>query len=297
MINTTITTTAITAPAESQQPNQILITVTERTIHESLDGFLSLKITDITDTKNRELVKDALKTCVKLRTTAEDERVKVKEQALAECRRIDAHYKQLKSLIEPVETYLKSQEDTIKQAEKKLEEERLAEIRNTRQVSLENIGFNPTKFRDALITWGDLAKLTDDQFNKILRDAAIMVKAQRDREAEQLRLNEEREKLEAQRREFEKAQQELLEKTRELEELDRNRRREESNARLREEQKQLAAKLAPDHTKLLSVIDQLAAIELPEVSEQASYARTQIQNALQVAYDEITRVLNGMAGS
>lgn len=289
----TLSTTLIERPANSQ-PEQILITVTPQVIQETIDGMMLLKIEGVDDKQGRELVSTARKQVVKLRTTAEKERVAIKEQALEECRRIDAKWKELFSLIEPVENYLKLEEKKIADIEKKLEESKLAEIRNAREISLENIGFEPTKFRDALITWGDLAKLTDDQFNKVRLEAAELIKAQREREEELAKMKAEREELELKRREFEKAQQELNQRQLDLDSAERKRRQAEADARLREQQKQLADKLKPDHERLLGVIDQLSQIEIPEVSAEAQYAKAQITNALQTAYDQVTQVLNGM---
>lgn len=127
-----MTTTLIERPANSQ-PEQILITVTPQVIQETIHGMMLLKIEGIDDRQGRELVSTARKQVVKLRTTAEKERVAIKEQALEECRRIDKQWKDLFALIEPVENYLKAQEDAVKQAEKKLEESKLAEIRNARR--------------------------------------------------------------------------------------------------------------------------------------------------------------------
>lgn len=287
----TSSTTLIDRPATEQ--DTILITVTPQVIQETIDGMMLLKIEGIDDKQGRELVSTARKQVVKLRTTAESERVLVKSQALEECRRIDKQWKDLFALIEPVENYLKLEEKKIADAEAKIELEKRNKLIQSRMESLERVGVE-----SMMVNSAHIGSLSDDQFTEYRLRLAQQVSEQREAAKKIAAERAELEKAQAQQREQQaelaRQQEELAAKQREFEQAEYQRRREESSARLREQQKQLAAKLAPDHTKLLGVIDQLSQIEIPEVSSEAQYAKTQITNALQAAYDQITQVLNGM---
>lgn len=288
----TSSTTLIERPADSQ-PEQILITVTPQVIQETIKGMMLLKIEGIDDQQGRELVSTARKQVVKLRTTAEKERVAIKEQALEECRRIDKQWKDLFALIEPVENYLKLEEKKIADAEAKIELEKRNKLIQARMESLERVGVE-----SMMVNSAHVGSLSDDQFTEYRLRLAQQVSEQREAAkkiaAERAELEKAQAKQREQQAELARQQEELAAKQREFEQAEYQRRREEANARLREQQKQLADKLKPDHEKLLGVIDQLAKIEIPEVSADAKYAVTQITNALQTAYDQITQVLNGM---
>lgn len=314
-------TTTLIEPAPEKTTT--IITVTKRTIQENLDGFLGLTIAGIDDKKTRELVSTARKACVKLRTTADKERKAVKADALAECNRIDQHWKELFAMIEPVELHLTNQEKKIAEAEAIIERERVQKLVAERVSSMERIGWNETFPVDRNF----LATASEDQFNQYRMDLAKQVAAKREddkrrseeaaklaKERAEFELSQklEREKLEAdrdeaervrkaeqtrldaERQDLERKQAELRTQQEAADKLDRDRRQAEANARLEAERLAKVQAMRPDYEKLLSVIDQISAIEIPEVGAASEHARAQITAALQTAYETIGRVLEGM---
>jgi len=284
--------------------DQLVITVTPKTVQEITQEFLSLKINGIEDTAGRERVVSALKRVVKLRTTAEKERVAVKANALEECKRIDKRWKDLFALIEPIENHLESQEASIKAIENRIEQERIHQIKLTRQESLTNIGFNPMDFIGQ-VDFSQLGSWSDDQFNKFRMQAAEMVakkkKADEDAAAESARRQAEREanqaesdRLAAEQARLDSERAEFDRKQREAAAAEFARRQEEEKQRLEQERKALIESLKPDRERLQSVINQLGAIQIPAVGQPAVYARTQIENALGLAYTTIEKILKGM---
>lgn len=92
-------------------------------------------VTDVSQTTEMAMAKEARKKFSQLRIDIEKARKEMKEQSLRKGQAIDSVARFLKSLVEPIEDYLRQQEDFIriqeakKLAEEKAEEERLAEIK------------------------------------------------------------------------------------------------------------------------------------------------------------------------
>lgn len=91
-------------------------------------------VTDATQLTEMAMAREARKKFSQLRIDIEKARKEMKEQSLRKGQAIDSVAKFLKGLVEPIESYLRQQEDFIqiqeakKLAEEKAEEERLAEI-------------------------------------------------------------------------------------------------------------------------------------------------------------------------
>src|SRR3972149_2814781 len=105
--------------------------IAEAVISQWSKDYMMLTVADLDDKEGCKAVKEARLTVKSKRVEVEKKRKELKEDSLRFGRAIDTEAKRITSLLEPIETYLQSQEDVIgKEAERiKLEAERIAKER------------------------------------------------------------------------------------------------------------------------------------------------------------------------
>lgn len=169
------------------------------------------------------------------RVAIENLRKQLKEESLREGQAIDRVARELKGLIEPIETYLESQE---KYAEIQ-ENIRRSNLRDTRLPALVELGYNTSA--------GDPADLTEGEYTQLIDSLKAIKAAKMEAErVEQERLERERRELEATRERERKELAELRAKQAEAERIDREFRAEQERIRQQNERerKELEKKLA-----------------------------------------------------
>src|SRR3990167_3384021 len=102
--------------------------IAEAVISQWSKDYMMLTVAGLDDKDGYKAVKEAKLTVKGKRVEVEKKRKELKEDSLRFGRAIDTEAKRITSLLEPIETYLQSQEDVIgKEAERiKLEAERIA---------------------------------------------------------------------------------------------------------------------------------------------------------------------------
>lgn len=156
----------------------------------------AIKVTNISQTREMKLAREMRLALRQIRCDAENARKRLKADALAKGKAIDGIANVLKALVEPVEAYLQDQEDFAK----RVEEQRLAELRESRKLAL-------SAYMDAAAMMMDLAALSQEQFDAMLSGArlkkeseeAAARKLEEARIAEEARLRKEAEEREIQR--------------------------------------------------------------------------------------------------
>ena len=100
--------------------------IAEAVISQWNKDYMMLTVSGLDDREGYKAVKEARLTVKSKRVEVEKKRKELKEDSLRFGRAIDTEAKRITSLLEPIETYLQSQEDVIgKEAERiKLEAER-----------------------------------------------------------------------------------------------------------------------------------------------------------------------------
>lgn len=269
---------------QSEQPI-LIISVTPETIQAATKDFLQITLDD-----GKEAISTARKACVKLRTTCEKEMAALKEPALRECQRIDKTKRELMALIEKPESHLIDLESTIKEQEAAIEKARIDALVASRIESLERIGWTNEFFVDRLL----LSTYTDDQFNVYRMNIAKQLADRREVLAQREELRKQQEELAKQQAELEAEREKIRAEQDATERADRERRQAEINQKLNADRAALVERLKPDFKTLCSVPVQLSGIVVPEVSEEARYARTQIGNVLNEALNKIEEILEGM---
>lgn len=275
--------TAIIEP-KPEQPILIL-SVTPETIQATTKDFLQITLDD-----GKEAISTARKACVKLRTTCEKEMAALKEPALRECQKIDKAKRELMAMIEKPEGHLIDLEMTIKEQEAAIEKARIDALVASRVESLTRIGWTQDIFIDRLL----LGSASDDKFNEYRMTIAKQIAERRDILAQREELRKQQEELAKQKAELQAEQDRIRAEQEATEKADRERRQAEINQKLNADRAALVERLKPDFKTLCSVPVQLSAIVIPDVSDEARYARTQIGNVLSKALKDIEEILEGM---
>jgi len=194
-------------------------------VEELKAQFMGLAIKDINDKENYDKVKEAIKFMVAKRTAVEEKRKELKANSLAFGRAVDARAKEIVSLISPIEDQLKNEkakiDEEIERIKRQEEEVRQMFLR-TRQQKLLNAGMvtignefvwtNPnTKTIEHSFAYLNLETFDDADFNDFVLFISNVNKSENDKFLfEEKKRKEELEKLEQQRLELLKAQQEFF---------------------------------------------------------------------------------------
>lgn len=202
---------------EVKSDNLAPITVFQSEITRMRNEFSGLKIIDLNDKKGFEAVSAARIEAMRLRTSVDKVRKRLKEESLAWGRAVDATAKEIREQIESIENPLSEMEETYKAqvAEKKAEAERLRkekiQDRVLRITSLDAL-FNGIEYKlgEKSITQDQLESSSDNDFQTVVESFEAEYKILLDQRLEAERVaREEADRLEAQRKEQEAAAAEI----------------------------------------------------------------------------------------
>ena len=221
----------------------------------------TIKVTNANQETEMLMAKTARKKFSDLRIEVEKSRKAMKEQSLRKGQAIDAIARFLVSLIEPIENYLREQEDFVKieaskkaeierlEAEKKAEEARLAAIEAERKeqerVRLENERLKKEAEAREKKLAEERAKAEAERLEAERVLKAHQEKAKLEKEAADKKLAEEKAKAEAERKAAEEAR--LAQEKIIADQKAEAERKAAEQARLLEEEKEKARKLEEEH--------------------------------------------------
>jgi len=136
------------------------------TIAKYKEQYMPLKITDIQDQEQFDIVHNARMVMVKIRTTIDKARKRQKATALAYGRQVDAEAKKLLNESMPIENHLKSEEDKVLKEKERIEaeEEHKARIKIQGRV-------NAFAKYGIVIPFFEVAAMAEDEFQSALADA------------------------------------------------------------------------------------------------------------------------------
>ena len=242
--------------ASSAVLTAVLIPVTDSNISGLSDKYLGLKINGISDTKGLAACKDAKKKCVEVRNLIESSRVELKKPHLEMGRKIDAEAKRLQELLEPTESYLTHQIETVEKSLKKIEQERLDRLYLKRKNELDAINLTLPEASVRAMTDEEFANLIERslaEFEEKMELSRLHAEEQRKLEAERAKQQAEADRLAAERAEMQRKQDE--------QNAEIARQREELAAQQREfqRQKEAAAKAEQDRLDAIELERRIAA--------------------------------------
>lgn len=173
---------------------------TEATIAELKSKYMGLKTNGIDDKAAYEAVHAALMTMVKVRTSIETARKRLKEDALTFGRAVDTEAKKLTGLVEPIESYLSDQRDIVDKEKERIKAEKEAQEQALLQGRVAKLlGFGMTfdgniyKRREIAIVFLNLKRLSDEDFGIVLKRVEEDYQAEQAEIAEESRLRKEEE--------------------------------------------------------------------------------------------------------
>jgi len=208
----------------------IRYSITDEAIAEMRKKYLPIKCTGLEDKEGYDAAKDAKKEIVKVRTTIEKERKRLKEFFLEGGRQVDAPAKKIFNAIAPVEQHLQDQLDVI---DKELE--RQAAEEQKRKNDLIDARIAELQKYKATFAFGEVVLMTASQFETARDKAKLEFEA-----AEKQRLE-----MEATIAEQKKKLAEVAEQNRLLEIENRKKQEElltKQRVEIAEQEKELAAK-------------------------------------------------------
>lgn len=194
-------------------------------VEELKAQFMGLAIQDINDKENYDKVKEAIKFMIAKRTAVEEKRKELKADSLAFGRAVDARAKEIVSLISPIEDHLKNEKAKIDEEIehiKRQEEEHRQMLLRARQQKLLDAGMIPmgnefvwtnpnTQTIEQSFAFVNLETFEDADFNDFVLFISNLDKTESEKFLfEEKKRRDELDKLEQQRLDLLKAQQELL---------------------------------------------------------------------------------------
>jgi len=217
-------------------------------IEEIAAQYMPLKITSIEDTEGYEAVREAIKFMVRKRNEVEQKRKELKADSLALGKALDSRAKEITAMLEPIESHLVAEKNKIDLEIKRIEEEKERkrwEAINLRADRLTNIGMfhgvNEFIWKSAISETEitllniNLETLSDADFDEFLEQTRTQIneevaeikrqeeiraaEAQRieaERLAEVLRMEEELNKIKAEREEIERQRLEIAKQVDEI---------------------------------------------------------------------------------
>ncbi len=275
-------------------------TPTDTAIAAMRDEYMPLAIRDVNDAKGFKAVHSARMVVKNHRVEVEKVRKELKAEALAYGRRVDGEAKRIVAMLKPIEDHL-AQEEATHEAEKE-------RIRNADRLKAEAEAKAKADAEAARI---EAEKEADAARIKKAQDAEdARLRAEADKLAEQKRIiDEQRREIEAEKKrladieaarlreiELEKAKKEAAERARiETEQrIAHEAEAAKSKAEAEEAARNRAEALRPDCEKILSVAGAVLAIEIPELSDAAGTAATQISSVLVDAESKIHSIANNL---
>lgn len=248
-----------------------------------IESARTIRVTSIEQKREMKLARESRLALREIRVNAEKKRKQLKEDSLRRGKAIDGIANILKDLIEPIEAYLLEQE----QFAERFEAARKGALREARMQALLALG------ADASV-YSDLGEAVETSWEKILSDAQAAKAA---REAEALRLEEERiavERAEAERREAARIAAEKAE----AERAERERIQTAENARLAAECARLEAVAKADREaaeKALREQREKARQEAEAVAAMARKEREEAEAQAKAVQAEAERVARELA--
>lgn len=188
----------------------VLIPVTDAIIHQLGEKVFPIKINGIHDTRGLALAKAAKKQCVEIRGMIESSRVEIKKPYLEMGRKIDAEAKRLQEALEPAESYITGQIETVEKSLKKIEQERLDRLYAKRKQELEAINLHLPEASVRAMSDEDFANLVErtlKEFEEQQEESARRAEEQRKLDAERTKQKAEADQLAAERAEVQRQQQ------------------------------------------------------------------------------------------
>nr|WP_293836707.1 hypothetical protein [uncultured Arsenicibacter sp.] len=237
-------TTEDTKPAEASvvtNPKPVLFETTDAVIERYRADYMGLVINGPDDRQGAEIVHAARMIVKNARVALDKARKKLVEDSVAYQRLVNGEANRIKALLEPIERHLDQQEGDYDyqreqiRIQKQLAEQKRIEERVTRLRSLDftydQRGEVFTQYKAMPLTWEDVQKLPEDQFNQFIALAAEPYNAEQERLAElerkraqeaervaeiQRQQEAEQERLQAERLELERQQAELVRQQQEV---------------------------------------------------------------------------------
>ena len=173
---------------------------TEATIAELKSKYMDLKTNGVNDKAAYNAVHAALMITVKVRTSIETSRKLLKEDALKFGRAVDIEAKKLTGLVEPLENYLYEQRDIVDKEKERIQAEKDAQEQATLQGRVAKLlGFdmlfdgNIYKRREIIIVALNLKRLSDEDFEIVLKRVEEDYLAEQSEIVEEARLKKEEE--------------------------------------------------------------------------------------------------------
>lgn len=306
-------------------------------ITQIADEYMPLTVSGIDDKAGLEAVHKARMEVKNLRVRIEKRRKQLKAESLEYGRQVDSAAKELTDLLTPIETHLENEEAIVAREKARLEREaegkRQAMIRERFNCLSECSFPGGNSYLE-----GDIARFTVAEFSAVLDSERVAKaafdermaaeKAERERIAEQQRIEaerlaKERAELERQRREqveaqakidaeqkrlleaeleqkrlafLEKAKAEAAEKARleAIAEQERKAAEAKAKAEADERERQRIEALRPDCEKLITIADRVRDIDVPVLSKAAAPAACEVIKLLESCEASIREVANGL---
>lgn len=229
-----------------------------------------LTIAGVEDRKGFELVHTARMEVRNCRIAVEKLRKELKEDSLNYGRKVDAEAKRINALLEPIETHLQSQEDVVVAAKEQIKREADEKRQAALQVRINALLALGTTVNPLVVqAW------TEDQFNAAVSDAKVEADKRAKIEADAAELKRQQDAAEAERKRQEelaaKAERERLDAERVRLDAVRKEQEAESN-RLAAERRQIEEGIAAQRRKLELEEAQRVAAERARVETERRHA-------------------------
>lgn len=274
-----------TEMAVAESASTVLIKFTETTVTEAikkavdvtLKGVIiaadgTIKVVDsnalIDDAEGLAKVTEMRKKVVKTRTAMESEQKKLKEDAWAECKRLDAERNTLLSIIAPVESRLKGLEKCVEDELAAAVERRLSVRENARRLQIDSVGGIPELIAKTLAP-NFIRVAEDPQFSDWLMSVQSM--NEQIKLAEKARKEkEEADRIEAKRLADEKAERDRLQAIEDEKVRAENKRVADELAEKQRQLDQQAADQKAAQEKIDAENSRLAKVEADRVAAEAA---------------------------
>lgn len=173
--------------------NQIVeYNITDAAIAKMKDLYMALKVSGLDDEEGFDAVHDGRMVVKGKRIEVEKKRKEYKVNSLAYGRKVDTEAKRIFGLLKPIEDYLQGQEDVVTK-----EKERIKAQEEAKEKTKIETRVSELFALDVNMPFFDLTMLSDDEYAEKFRSAKIAYNA------EQLRIAEEKKRLETERLELE----------------------------------------------------------------------------------------------
>jgi len=172
----------------------VVYDITEAAISKMESEFMPLVVAGLEDKEGLAIVHDARMIVKNHRVAVEKKRKEFKADALAYGKLVDTEAKRITSLLEPIESHLQAEEDTVK-----IELERIAaEEAEKERIKIQDRADGLLEF-NVVKPYFEVATMTDEEFDNFLHNSEYEFNAKKEadaKEAEARRAENERLKIE-----------------------------------------------------------------------------------------------------